>query len=173
MLILADKSLLGDGPNGQNLRDAESEARLLELNERDLGRYRWPDQPEMVDAERRAGQRMHHTDLLRRVTRLNPAIFAEPSLNYDDSMGFYHVDPGSGNKRYLSCFLKGDMPEFSSIRTDWQNIPEHEVRGWRTVLVRLLSLRALTWRQVSDEFGDPVSDCNARRWYAETREFRN
>jgi hypothetical protein len=78
----------------------------------------------------------------------------------------------SGKKTYLSSFDKGEMPEFSFILCDYQEIPEQEVRGWRTVLVRLLTLRALTWRQVKEEFDDPISDLNARRWYAETKQFR-
>jgi hypothetical protein len=172
MLLLSDRRLLGDGPNGENLRNDEAVAYLQSKNEQDLKRYRWHDQDEMTDCQRRIGRRMHHSDLARRVTRLNPAIFFEQSINFKDSLGFYHVDPITGAKTYLSSFDKGEMPEFSFILCDYQDIPEQEVRGWRTVLVRLLTLRALTWRQVEEEFGDPISDLNARRWYAETKQFR-
>jgi hypothetical protein len=172
MLILPHRKLLGDGPNGENLRNGEALAYLHSKNERDLKKYRWGDQEEMTDCQRRIGRRMHHSELARRVKRLNPAIFYEQSINFKDSLGFYHVDPMSGKKTYLSSFDKGEMPEFSFILCDYQEIPEQEVRGWRTVLVRLLTLRALTWRQVKEEFDDPISDLNARRWYAETNQFR-
>lgn len=172
MLLLSDRKLLGDGVNGANLRNAEALAFNQAKTKRDMLRYRWDDQAEMTDCERRIGRRMHHSDLARRVTRLNPAIFFEQSINFENSLGFYHQDPFTGAKTYLSSFDKGDMPEFSFILCDYQDIPEQEVRGWRTVLVRLLALRALKWKQVEEEFGDPISDLNARRWYAETREFR-
>lgn len=174
MLILPHRKLLGDGPNGENLRNDEALAFLADKTDRELlQKYRWHDQAEMTDCERRIGRRMHHTDLALRVTRLNPAIFYEQSINFPDSLGFYHVDPLSGVKTYLSSFDKGWMPEFSFILCDYQDIPEQEVRGWRTVLVRLLSKHALAWRQVQEEFGDPITDLNAGRWYAETKEFRH
>jgi hypothetical protein len=184
MLILPHRKLLGDGPNGENLRNDEALAYLHHKNERDLKHYRWGDQEEMTDCQRRIGQRMHHSELARRVKRLNPAIFYEQSINFPDSLGFYHLDPMSGKKTYLSSFDKvsydidkaifdqGPMPEFSFMLVDHQNIPEQEVRGWRTVLVRLLTLNALSWQQVDEEFGDPINDLNARRWYAETKQFR-
>lgn len=172
MLILPDSSKLGDGRNGENLRDAEAIAHLNEKNERDLKRYRWHDQAEITDCFRRIGERMHHSELIRRVTSLNAHIFVEQSINYANSLGFYHQDPQTGERKYLSCFDKGAMPEFSFILCDYQDIPEEEVRGWRTVLVRLLTEKALTWRQVKEEFGDPINDLNANRWYAETKQFR-
>ncbi|HWF05576.1 MAG TPA: hypothetical protein VHA06_17960 [Candidatus Angelobacter sp.] len=172
MLILSDRRLLGDGPNGENLRNEESLARLQEKTKKDLQRYRWPDQAEMTDFARRVGQRMSHSDLIRRVKSLNPAIFVEQSINYPDCLSLYHVDAISGKKTYLSYMDKGDMPEFSALMVDEKDIPEQEIRGWRTILVRLLSLHALQWRDVENEFDDPISDLNANRWYAETKPFR-
>lgn len=172
MLLLSDRKLLGDGVNGANLRDAEALAFLDYKNKQTLKKYRWHDQEEMTDCARRIGQRMHHSELIQRVKKLNPAIFVEQSINFRESLGFYWQDPQSGKQKYLSCFDKGSMPEFSFLLCDYQDIPEQEVRGWRTVLVRLLTEKALKWKQVAEEFGDPITDLNANRWYAETKEFR-
>jgi hypothetical protein len=172
MLVLNDRKLLGDGPNGENLRNEESLARIQHLTRKDLDRYRWPDQEEMTDFARRCGERMHHSELIRRVNHLNPAIFVEQSINFPDCLSFYHVAPQTGVQTYLSYMDKGDMPEFSCMIVDEKDIPEKEIRGWRTILVRLLTLNALRWCDVKEEFGDPRLEINARRWYAETQPFR-
>jgi hypothetical protein len=173
MLLLRDRKLLGDGPNGENLRNEEAVARLHERNRKDLDKYRWDDQDDMINCEKRQGQMMCRSDLIRRVTRLNSRIHVEQSINFPDCLGFYDVNQLTGEKRYLSSFAKGWMPEFSYILLDWQDIPETEVRGWRTTIVRLLKAHALTWRQVYEEFGNPTNPINARRWYAQVEEFRS
>lgn len=173
MLIYNDSARLGDGRNNfQNLRDEEAIACVREQNRQMLERYRWDDQQQMTDCEMRKGQMMHHSDLIRLVKRLNPAIFVEQSINYQGCLGFYHQDPNTGQQTYLTWMDKGFMPEFSYLLVDWQDIPEQEVIGWRTVLIKLMKGRALTWNQIKHEVDDPRSTVNARRWYAQTAEFR-
>lgn len=173
MLILPDKRLLGDGVNGANLRNEDSLAYLRAKNDKDLERFRWNDQADMTNCEKRQGRRMHRSELIRRVRSLNGSIWVEQQINFPDDLGFYDVyPPHTGTPRYLSSFSKEWMPEFSYLLLDWQNIPETEVRGWRTAIVRLLKLGALSWNQVHYEFGDPTEQVNALRWYAQTADFR-
>lgn len=173
MLIKRDSAMLGDGRNNfQNLRNQEAEICVREQNRKDLQKYRWDDQQDMINLKMRRGRMMHRSELILRVKRLNPNIVVEQQINFDDCLGFYALDQVSGKKKYLSSFSKEWMPEFSYIVLDWQDIPETEVRGWRTVLVRLLKTGGLRWRQVQKEFGDPTSIINALRWFAQTEEFR-
>lgn len=166
--------MLGDGRNNyQNLRDEEAEICVREQNRKDLDKYRWGDQADMANLEKRKGQMMHHSDLIRMVSRLNPAVFVEQSINFPGCLSFYHQNPMTGQKKYLTWMDKGWMPEFSYILLDWQEIPEQEVIGWRTVLVKLMQRGALTWKQIKEEVDNPRSTANAMRWYAQTEEFRN
>lgn len=166
--------MLGDGRNNyQNLRNQEAEICVREQNRKDLQKYRWDDQAQMTNCEMRKGRMMHHSELILLINRLNPAIFAEQSINFTHCLSFYHRDPQSGRQKYLTWIDKGWMPEFSYLLVDWQDIPEEHVIGWRTVLVKLLEEGALTWKQVKEEVDNPRSEINARRWYALTEEYRN
>ena len=171
MLIKNDR--LGDGKDNRNLKNEEALEALREKNRKDLDKFRWPDQAEMTDKERRRGKALHFTEIIERIRRLNSKIHVEQSINFPDCVGLYVINPIGLSRVYLSYLDKTVMPEFSSIECDWQDLPETEQRGWRTVLVRLLSLGAIPWSGVLKEFGDadpnsPVS----RRWFAETKQFR-
>jgi hypothetical protein len=63
------------------------------------------------------------------------------------------------------------LPEFSYILVDAADLPIKEVRGWRTVLHRLLKLKLISWADVLAVFGDPMHAAN-ERWQANTAEFR-
>lgn len=146
----------------QLLKSFEETDKMLQV-------YRLDDHEELKNAEKRLGKPMSHTDLIRKVTRLNPAIWEEDSINDRNVVGFY--TSRNGVKTYLVAFEKGHLPEFSFILVDAADLPVKEKRGWRTVLLRLLAKNALTWAQVLEVFGD-AHNLNSERWRKATQKYR-
>lgn len=135
-----------------------------------LDKYRLDDHEDLKDAEKRLGQPMSSSDLITRVERLtHRRIWAEDSYRDPSIAGFYTTENGS--KKFLVAFDKGFMPEFSVIRVDEKDLPVKEVRGWRTVLARLIQSRTVTLSELEKgfQFRDHTSD---ERWRANTRDFR-
>lgn len=167
MLIQPNSRALGDGL----LSRAEALKRTYESTDRMLQKYRLPDHESLKDAEARMGSPMLHTELIRRVTKLNPAIWAEDSrANPTTVCGFY--TRGAEGVRFLGAFEKGWLPEHSFILTDRADLATKEKRGWRTVLVRLLNEGVLTWPGVLRAFGDSHSSIRNERWRQQTQRFR-
>lgn len=135
-----------------------------------LETYRLYDHNDLKDFHKRSGQWMHSSELIHKVTSLNPRIFVEQQLNYPDQWGFY-VDV-LGKQKYVSGFPKGWLREFTAIIVDKRNLMEgEEIRGWRAVLVRLMSLGLLSWPQVTRVFGNSEGP-TAERWQKFTHIFR-
>jgi len=63
------------------------------------------------------------------------------------------------------------LPEFSHVLTDKEGVAKREVRGWRTVLLRLILTGAVTYSQVKAEFGEPIGQ-RGKLWMEQTRERR-
>jgi hypothetical protein len=133
--------------------------------------YRLWDHEDLKNLHKRSGIWMHSSELIYRVQKLNPRIFVEQQINYPDEWGFY--GDVLGKQRYISGFNKGWLREFTAILVDQRNLQEgDELRGWRHVLLKLLSADWLTWEQVQKEFGDSEG-INAYRWKMYTHQFRN
>lgn len=168
MLIQPDKTKLGDG----QLCFREAMIKAHAEDQKFLERYRLDNHEDMKNMVARAGRRMHHSELMRKVLTLEPAIVVEQQINFPDDLGFYIADVG-GVKRYLSSFHKGWSREFSYVLVDHQDLPCEEIRGWRTILFRLLGAGVLSWEQVRKTFGDPTGSSDAKdRWFRMTFPFR-
>lgn len=135
-----------------------------------LDTYRLSDQDWFSDFNRRKGEAMHASDLISRVLKLNPHVIIQQQYNYPDEWGMYAES--LGRLRYLSGFSKSWMTEFSWTTVDDRNLPVDHRKGWRTVLVELLSKGALEWGQVEKEFGDPADGFNDGRWHVATENLR-
>lgn len=165
MLIVPSPDQLGD----KRLSSKEQLLKSFEQTDKGLQRYRLDDHDELKKAEERMGQQMAHNELVRRVCKLNPNIWAEDSLSDANVVGLYTTH--KGQKKYLVAFDKGYLPEFSIILTDAADLAIKEKRGWRTVLTRLLKQDALTWEQVMSVFGDAHGK-QSKRWYQNTKRYR-
>lgn len=148
----------------------ESLAQKYEETDRALQRYRLPDHEDLKQVEKRLGSPILHTELVRKVTKLNPNVWAEDSLADRNVIGFYTM--ANGQKKYLVAFDKGWLPEFSYILTDRADLAYKEVRGWRTVLHRLLSQGALTMKQIASAFRIAGHSADGR-WLRNTQKFRS
>jgi len=162
MLIQPDRNKLGD----KSLRGAEALAQSFEQIDKSLQQYRLPDHEQLKDVDARMGKPLHFAELIRRVVKLNPSLWAEDSINRPGNVGFYrHRTPTPEDpcdKEYLVAFPKDILPEYSIIETDAADLPVKEKRGWRTVLLRLLQQRALTIEQVSSAFDEASGESSAR-----------
>lgn len=132
--------------------------------------YRLDDHQHFKNLHSRSGQWLHSSELAYQVQRLNPAIFIEQQINFADQWGFYIES--QGQQKYVSGFRKGWMREFSAYLVDERDLMTgDEIRGWRTVLLRLMGLGLLSWAQVHSTFGDSEG-VNAKRWLHYTQPYR-
>jgi hypothetical protein len=149
----------------------EKLAALKQDTTKQLDRYRLSDHDELKKAEKRTGQMLYHTELVRRIEKLtHKRVWAEDSNNDTNVCGFYTQHQGV--KKFICAFDKGPLPEFSHITTDERDLPIREKRGWRTVLTRLMQAKVITWPQVAYGFGDGMDNANAERWSFNTRDAR-
>lgn len=168
MLVHSDSRILGDSflPVDEALLKYKQE-KIEPIHDS----YRLSDHADLKNLHKRSGQWMHSSELIYRVQKLNPRIFVQQQINFPDQWGFY-IDV-LGKQKYVSGFKKGWLREFSAIEVDDRDLQlGNELRGWRTVLVRLASLGLLTWDQVVETFGDSEG-ANRHRWQNYTRLFRN
>ena len=168
-----------------SLKSIKSKERLAALKEdthKQLEQYRLSDHTELKQSEKRTGQMLYHTEVIRRIEKLtNKRVWAEDSNNDKSVCGFYtfttetsmhSADYGKKLKKFLCAFDKGPLPEYSHITVDERDLPIREKRGWRTVLTRLLQAKVITWPQVVYGFGDGEQHAAAERWSFNTREAR-
>lgn len=102
------------------------------------------------DASAQMGRAMGHQEIQKRLLTLNLALIFERSHNYPDKIGIYiwdgtsnmtDLDPLCRGRRHLAGMMFGMNPEFTIRKTE--KTPggvefRSEVRGWRTVLRRLI-----------------------------------
>lgn len=167
MLVLNDSRLLGnDFLPGREAILRYRQEKIEPLHET----YRLTDHNDLKDLVKRSGQWMHSSELILRVQQINPCVYVRQQVNYPDQWGFY-VDVQS-RLTYVSGFPKGWLREFTAILVDERNLMDgDEIRGWRAVLLKLLSLGILRWEQVHKTFGDSEG-VNADRWRRYTRVYR-
>jgi len=167
MLIQTNPNARGD----RKLSPREALLAKFEETERAVRKFRLDDHDLLKDKDARLGKPMAHTELIRRVVKMNPNVWAEDSINDRNCVGFYTTGP-DGKKKYLVAFEKGILPEFSYILVDRADLPVKEKRGYRTVLHRLLLQNAVKWRDVLEAFGDTGINEVTARWRHNTHRFR-
>lgn len=120
----------------------------FEDTDRMLEQYRLDDH-ELMKTKHKKGRRMSQADLIYYVTKENPRIWVERS-NYDENvLGFY--SELNGHKTHIVAFDKGSLPEWSGALVDNADLAYKEVRGWKTILLRLRAANV-----VSDKFLDKM-----------------
>lgn len=165
--------------------DQEKLRQLWEDTDRQLAQYRYPDQEDFKNAERQTGRGMWSNELIRKILALNNRLWVEDCAAIKGCAGFYWAIDGV--KKFTNAsFEKGFLPEFSIIRVDRadlpaavkvsyvDDVPNSPIKyGWRTVLLRLVKVKALTMRQVVAVFGDvEANDTRGRHWSANISAFK-
>jgi hypothetical protein len=75
--------------------------------------------------------------------------------------------------KYVGGFEKKPMPEWSHVTLDTSGLPVREVRGWRSVLMRLIKSRVIAYRSAVEQFGNPETDQRSGRWFEQLAKFKN
>lgn len=166
MLFEINRDKLGD----KLLSKEEALLKSFEETDRKLEKFRLDDHEDLKNMEKRLGRPMHSNQLIYYVTRTNPHVWAEDSINDSNCANFYMAKDGK-KTCCVAAFEKGFLSEFSFILVDTADLPVKEKRGWRTVLLRLLAAGALTWAQVLEVFGD-AHGVNSERWRRYTQRYR-
>lgn len=107
------------------------------------------------------GRPMMSNDIIRRLRKLNPNFIFERSIACPHVMGIYYPDKQSG-KHHLFGFEAGISPEFSVRKKNDKGEFAGEVRGWRTVLMRLIQNRYISGPKAEKAFGLPSR--TSRNW---------
>ena len=121
-----------------------------------------------TNMEAQEGRKLHRSEVVRRILKLNSSLWYEQSINYPDQGGLYIKDMTvhGFNKRMVSSMPHGWIPEFSVPLTVPSVVPsldlapvwdairqvDSQIPGWRTVLIRLLKGGLITAGGVEQEF---------------------
>lgn len=142
-------------PEGSTSRQ-EALAVLSEENKRATAASRIADQDEL--ATWRPGRIMHVSELMRKLHQ----VCRSPKLNEHGAMGMVGLSvemPSSKGsvRQYVCAVPAGNMPEYSQIRLGKHGeVINEKYRGWRTVLLRLLEIGAVTESSLEKVFGSPT-----------------
>lgn len=178
------KAMLGD----KHLDPEESVIREREDLLKQAAKMRIHGQDELEQSERSAGPRMGWTELLRKLWKCNPQIRVKDGS--PGSIALYILkkpweseesdytsedrpkDDFFVDHKYVGGFQKESMPEYSHVTLDTSNLPVRELRGWRSVLIKLIKAGVISYRAAIQEFGDPSLDQRSRFWCEQLAQFR-
>lgn len=131
------------------------EEELLDIRQHKGRKEQWE---EFVDAKRRMGRVLHHSEIIRRLRVILPSLIVSPAAQMD-RISLYVVKntPVTEIKGYplwnrkmdfVDCpyfisFLElGESPEYEIDLVNDAQVAIGQKRGWRTVLLRLYARRA-------------------------------
>lgn len=146
---------------------------MHQATDRQLEAYRFPDQDSFKNENKQFSRAMWSQEFVRRVRKLNSALFIQDSKNARGCAGFYKM-VGTVLTFTGASFRHGLIPEFTIMKSDKADLVTEFIYGWRGVcLLRLLKSGNLTWNQIMREFGDvPFSDERGKHWWIQTSGFR-
>lgn len=173
MLIQTEKWKLDDG----QLDFIQQYHKLREENEVVASKQREADQDELADQEMRSRNQLHSSDFIYRIHKLNPHIVVRRgNIKGFLTLSIRNPELKNGLQYLNAAFYEGWIPEHTYVVEDdhglIRNVEHGGIhRGWRTILLRLLTEHVITWEQVMDEFGDATGQ-SITRWRKETQKYR-
>jgi hypothetical protein len=150
---------------------SEMDSYLAEDKNRRLDKYRIPDQEDRKASRGRWGRAMQSSELILKIARIAPSVFPMDG-RIEGDISLIRRRP-SGYVDYIAYTNSGLLPEYSIVVVNEDNLPLHELRGWRTVLLRLIKAGVVTEEQVNKEFGLPSDGEISRFWREELKRFRD
>lgn len=170
MLIKIDKADLGD----VRLSAEEGLAKIKEENAKADEQFHIQDQKVYENREAALGTPMQPSELFRRLLKLNAGIIIEQG-GMPNAVAIRYMRPDPENpqgpkiKTYVTgCYVDNPLPEFSAVVVDQRGKPWREIRGWRSVLLALVTQNILTMQQVKLMFGNPTGQ-RGEQWYKLTQ----
>jgi hypothetical protein len=152
-------------------------------------------QEELENPERSAGPRMSWQEVLRRILICNPQIKVKdgslgslalyirkkPDEIEESDYEGYLDDAGNLRRKseffidhkYVGGFEKEPLPQWSHVLLDSSHLATREIRGWRSVLMRLIKARVISYESAIEQFGNPELDQRSGRWFEQLAKFRN
>lgn len=115
--------------------------------------------------EAQKGIELHSTILIRRLLQLNPRFHFEVARADSTKMGVYYFD-AFGVKRFIAGFERENNPEFETRLRRPNGEIDKTIRGYRTVLSRLIRRGFITEARCNALFGPPSRD--SKNWMIAT-----
>jgi hypothetical protein len=150
----------------------EELARLQEDTAKAIDQERIPGQNQYEKHVEQQGLVLDSNEMIRRVLRMNHALWPEDSINCPGHANFYYVTPEGMKACAGSPFKKGPLREFSIVLHDTAGRPIGIEYGWREVLHRLLKQKLISWPQVYRYF--PLHPSRLSRAFdSQTQKYKN
>lgn len=161
-------------------------AKTEQIEDVRIRKSRKTDWDEYIDAPRRWGRALHHSDILGSLHRLIPNLYVIDGVQ-KNTLGLYVWDRfapfqnKTGGTVFLAWMHKNWSPEYEVDLVNDVGIAIGQKRGWRTVLVRLICRRdvnfyprsIITEQQAFNEFGYPTQGDTASNYRKHLWKFRN
>lgn len=161
-------------------------AKAEQLEDIRIRKSRKTDWDEYIDAPRRWGRALHHSEIISKLHTAIPNLYIMDGMQRN-TLGLYIWDgtekfeSKTGGTVYLGWMHFGYNPEFEIDLTNDVGVAIGQKRGWRTVLVRLICRRdanfypksLITERQAKELFGDPSNGATASNYRMHLWKFRN
>lgn len=162
-------------------------AKTEQLEDVRARKSRKKDWQEYVDAKRRWGRALHHSEILSNLHKLVPGLYACDGL-VRNTIGLYTWDRSQkfeskvGGTVYQGWMQYGYSPEYEIDLVDNIGVAKRQIRGWRTVLIRMITRRdattfipcsLFTEEQAWALFGAPTNGDTATKWREHLYKFRN
>jgi hypothetical protein len=140
--------------------------------ERKAAETHFPDQESFENAEKQAGKGVWSHQLVRQIVKLNANLFVEDSVLVPGCAAFYKMIDGKKTPTGAS-FRKGLIPEFTIFKPVTEFDSMAITYGWRTVVMRLVKSRDLTYADVYRIWGEVhYNDARGKHWDLNIRKFR-
>ena len=167
--------------------DEAIEAKAEQLENVRIRKSRKTDWDEYVDAPRRWGRALHHSEIISRLRQFIPGLYVQPALQsrrlslyiWDRNQKF---DDKVGGTVFLAWIEQGWNPEYEIDIVNDVGIAIGQKRGWRTLLLRLICRRnaetfspcsIITEDQAYVSFGYPSNGPTASNFRRHLHQFRN
>ena len=184
MLIQPDRNELGD----KRLDPKEGVAQKREECLAMAATRRFPHQEDIEDPERALGPRLQFSEFVSRLKRVIPALkvldgspgnvalyFPRNSAELKEATQAWTADRDVFFlvNKYVGGFPKQEIQEYSTVDIDNARLATKEHRGWRSVLMNLITAGVVSYRAVVKEFGDCGTDQRGWRWREQLQRFSN
>lgn len=116
-----------------------------------------------TNRERNQGIPLEGWRIAARLQKLNPNLFFEVANADARNLGIYYLDPlAEGGRRFICGMYCDTNPEIETDVLDDKGECIRTIRGWRTVLSKLIRAKFITEAGTFRLFGPPSRD--SERW---------
>ncbi|MGH7747788.1 MAG: hypothetical protein ACREQ5_23965 [Candidatus Dormibacteria bacterium] len=154
----------------------EEVMRQNELSTQSVKEYRFFRQAEdqLTDEKQRRGELMFCLNFVEKLNEILPAYLSSKVILGLSGLYVMTPDVKGGHWHYCCGVQASMMNEYSIIHVDSHGLPLNEKkRGWRTVLLRLITNSFISEEDAHRVFGEPTSGPISRRYREQLYWFRN